>query len=398
MSQGVAVCNCLPKTAWPPTYSNGDYSFRVSYNWTGTVTPYKTGFVFSPPSRSYSNLTASLTGQNFIASTGMQISGNVGVGGATLKFIDGVAKSVTSDSNGNYKINISYGWSGTVTPSKTGYIFTPTNRQYFVVTSNLTGQNYTAQLIRFSIAGNAGVGGATLTYFDGITKTVTATSTGFYTVNVPYNWSGKITPSKAGVYSFTPAYRSYTNVTATITGQNYLANYRAAFASSGIYDGQILESAQGSGVGGTMNSTGVNFAVGDDARNAQYRSILSFPTGQLPDTAVIISAKLKLTLNYIFGTNPMTTNGALVIDLAKPVFGTLPNLELVDFNAAANLNQAGTVATTPVNNVYTGNFVNGALPLVNKLGLTQLRLRFTTPSNNDNGSDFMLFYSGEVGS
>ena len=29
MSQGVAVCNCLPKTAWPPTYKTANIHVQV---------------------------------------------------------------------------------------------------------------------------------------------------------------------------------------------------------------------------------------------------------------------------------------------------------------------------------------------------------------------------------
>jgi CSLREA domain-containing protein len=72
------------------------------------------------------------------------------------------------------------------------------------------------------ISGNAGVAGATLSYTDGITKTVTSDASGNYSFSVSYNWSGTVTPSKAGL-TFTPASRSYTNVVADQTAQDYTA-------------------------------------------------------------------------------------------------------------------------------------------------------------------------------
>ena len=50
---------------------------------------------------------------------------------------------------------------------------------------------------------------------------------GQYSCSVPPGWSGSVTPSLAG-YSFTPASRSYTNVTANQTGQNFIATAAAA--------------------------------------------------------------------------------------------------------------------------------------------------------------------------
>ncbi len=73
------------------------------------------------------------------------------------------------------------------------------------------------------ISGNAGVGEATLSYTNGTPKTVTADGTGNYAIEVPYNWSGAITPSKTG-YAFTPPNHVYVNVVAHQTNQDYIAN------------------------------------------------------------------------------------------------------------------------------------------------------------------------------
>lgn len=72
------------------------------------------------------------------------ISGNVGVAGAILNYIDGTAKKVTADGTGNYTIMISAGWSGVVTPFKKGYAFTPVSRTYTSVNEMLAAQDYTA--------------------------------------------------------------------------------------------------------------------------------------------------------------------------------------------------------------------------------------------------------------
>jgi len=52
------------------TDSTGYYSNAVSHGWSGVVTPNKSGYVFNPPSISYSNVTSDISGQNYTGSTG----------------------------------------------------------------------------------------------------------------------------------------------------------------------------------------------------------------------------------------------------------------------------------------------------------------------------------------
>jgi len=69
--------------------------------------------------------------------------GGTGLAGVTLTF-SGSTGTTASDINGNYSYRVAYGWSGTVTPSKPGYTFTPANRGYTNVTTNLPNQDFTA--------------------------------------------------------------------------------------------------------------------------------------------------------------------------------------------------------------------------------------------------------------
>jgi hypothetical protein len=73
------------------------------------------------------------------------ITGRVSTGAATLSYVDGAPKSVIANASGIYTITVPHGWTGTITPSKTGFFFTPANRPYTTpVTANLTAQNFTA--------------------------------------------------------------------------------------------------------------------------------------------------------------------------------------------------------------------------------------------------------------
>jgi hypothetical protein len=202
--------------------STGAYSITLPLNWSGTVTPAKSGYQFSPKSATFNNLTAPQTIQNFTATMIYVITGNAGIAGATLSYTDGVLQTTIADSSGNYSITVPSGWSGTVTPFKTSYTFLPASRTYSTVTSNQTAQNYIATLITYTLTGNVGVAGATLTYTDGGPKAAIADGTGNYSITVPLGWSGTVIPHKIG-YAFTPANKIYNNVQSNQTSQNYTA-------------------------------------------------------------------------------------------------------------------------------------------------------------------------------
>ncbi len=70
------------------------------------------------------------------------ISGNAGMGGVMLSYNDGGPRTVTTDANGSYSITVLYGWSGTVTPSRTGFTFIPASRTYSYLAADQTHQDY----------------------------------------------------------------------------------------------------------------------------------------------------------------------------------------------------------------------------------------------------------------
>ena len=51
--------------------------------------------------------------------------------------------AIRTDSGGSYRIYVASGWSGTVTPSYSDYVFTPASRPYDGVTSDQANQDYT---------------------------------------------------------------------------------------------------------------------------------------------------------------------------------------------------------------------------------------------------------------
>ena len=80
-------------------------------------------------------------------------SGSIGVYGVTITFSNG-GGTATTDGNGDYSLTISHNYSGTATPSKTGYTFSPPSKTYSNVTANKTGENYTATPLTNPIIGS----------------------------------------------------------------------------------------------------------------------------------------------------------------------------------------------------------------------------------------------------
>ncbi|MGQ9652049.1 MAG: MopE-related protein [Phycisphaerae bacterium] len=201
----------------------------VFYGWSGTATPSKAGYSFTPASRTYSNVTNNHTSQNytgtvqtFTVAGRVTDSGGTGISGV---MIGGLPGNPSTNASGDYTATVNYGWSGTATPSKAGYSFSPASRNYSNLTTNQANQNYTATLGTFTISGrvtNSGGTGISGVTIGGLPGNPSTNASGDYTATVNYGWSGTVTPSKSG-YSFTPASRTYSNVTSNQTSQNYSA-------------------------------------------------------------------------------------------------------------------------------------------------------------------------------
>lgn len=136
------------------TNSEGYYSFSVSQNMGGTLTPTKEKYTFTPSSKSFNVLTMNIENQNF---TGVSeeptipddpvfpetclamvyvmedpdSSGRTPIEDAVITFTGGVEATtivevVIPDRGAVYK-NLPGGWSGTITPSSPTHTFTPSN-------------------------------------------------------------------------------------------------------------------------------------------------------------------------------------------------------------------------------------------------------------------------------
>jgi uncharacterized delta-60 repeat protein len=172
------------------------------------------------------------------------------------------------------------------------------------------------------------------------------------------------------------------------------AETKIILRSTGGRDGWIREKSENSNVGGGLNRVASTIYVGDDRRDRQYRSVLSFNTHLIPDNAVITSAVVRVRRQGIVGDDPFFTHGLLLVDIKNSAFAGNLKLKLSDFRAKA----VGRVRMRETKTLwYNARLKEKDLVLINKYGVTQFRLRFKIDDNDDMSDDYLKFFSGDAG-
>ncbi|MEO6194080.1 MAG: M14 family zinc carboxypeptidase [Thermoanaerobaculia bacterium] len=168
--------------------------------------------------------------------------------------------------------------------------------------------------------------------------------------------------------------------------------------SVAAHDGWVLESSETSNAGGSIDSTATTTSalrVGDATSDRQYKSVVSFDTSSIPDGATILSATVRLLRGTSSGTNPFTTHGTCWADVQTGGFSGSTTLQTGDFQATATVVQAASLSNATSNGTWsTGNLNASGLAAIDKTGTTQLRVYFNLDDNDDNGNDYLGYYSG----
>ncbi|MFC1601401.1 carboxypeptidase regulatory-like domain-containing protein, partial [Candidatus Sumerlaeota bacterium] len=219
------------------TDADGLYLLRVPYGSSGTVEPTLTGYTFFPEVKTYTTVAAAFPDQDYVGFAPVSITGNITnpegqpVADAVVHLItDGLAiASHLTDASGAYTYTVPFGWSGSVQPSLTGYTFVPGSRTYQNLTANAPGQDFlgvpdltiSGRIIDPDGAALADVAIA-LVSDDGIVLTAVVTdANGQYSAtNVPFNWSGAVTPAASGYY-FVPQFITIKNISFDLPEQNF---------------------------------------------------------------------------------------------------------------------------------------------------------------------------------
>jgi LmbE family N-acetylglucosaminyl deacetylase len=187
------------------------------------------------------------------------ISGTItGVGGATLTLSSGGSTVATTTANGSgaYSFTNVLNGSYTVTPSLTGYTFSPTSAAVTVNGANATVTTFAAAVQTYTISGTiTGVAGVTVTLSSGgsTVATITSGASGTtYSITGISNGSYTVTPSLSG-YTFTP-----TSASVTVNGANATATAFTATAQTYTISGTISGAG---GNGATVKLTGAASAT-----------------------------------------------------------------------------------------------------------------------------------------
>ncbi|MHC4643048.1 MAG: Kelch repeat-containing protein [Planctomycetota bacterium] len=294
------------------TDANGYYEVEVSYGWSGMVAPATAGWIFNPDFYSFVNVTNDTAGLDFISFQPL-ISGYIndangsGISGVVVSTSNGATD--TTDANGYYELSVAYNWSGTVTPTNVDWGFLPVNKEYSNITTDQVNQDYTAFKPKISgyIEDSSGLPfeDVTINSNNGGGTDITDTN-GFYEIEVPYNWSGTVTPNKA-YWAFTPERQTYNNIISDHNDQNYTA-YTTNFIIDHYTD--TLSLARGSLTATTVGNLAM-FAGGGTGGSSGVRNIVDIydaETGQW-STDTLSQARWNLAATTV-GHKAMFAGGA----------------------------------------------------------------------------------------
>lgn len=241
------------------------------------------------------------------AASTYSISGTVTVNGVGLKnvkvTIKGTTMSAVTNGLGNYSIHyVPAGSSGTLVPALANYTFTPVSIAFNKLAAALSGQNFTAKIIKpvtYSISGKVtkgkvGLGGVLISFS---TFTATTGTNGAYTIShVPAGTRGRLVPSLAG-YAFTPGYIALSALSANLVNENFTGVVVYAIS------GKVTDQATGLPLGGVTVTIG------------SYSALTSATTGA-----------------YTIRNVPAGTSGALTPTLAGNTF-TPPTITVTNLQA-----------------------------------------------------------------
>ncbi|MBP7052982.1 MAG: hypothetical protein KBE65_18410 [Phycisphaerae bacterium] len=297
----------------PVSDDQGRFSIEVPNDLNGYVMPIKEGYVFNPPFVAFGPASR-IDNVHFTARVvTFAISGNVGVPGVAMKGLPGYA---VADSQGRYRAQVEYGWSGTVTPTREGYCFEPAERVYAQVTADQGNQNYKAQRITLEISGCVGLPGVVM---KGFPVDVLTDSAGVYVVQVDYGWSGTVTPEKEG-YAFMPPSRTFQKVESSLTNQDCTADVMT-FTISGLV--RVLSASGAVGVEGVA-LTGF---PGDVITDANGRFTATVPYGW---TGTVIPSRTGYTFTPQLRKHERVRSRIEAHYEAKPLMHTLSDVAAVD--------------------------------------------------------------------
>lgn len=164
-------------------------------------------------------------------------------------------------------------------------------------------------------------------------------------------------------------------------------------------DGTVTQTDEGSLTEGTPVPKDTVFLLGDGTDNLGQRGILSFSLSTLPQEAVIIGARLRMTRKQGYGNT--TSFGDLLLDMGSPSFGGSPTLTYEDYATTdTDYLDVATSFPYPAGNGYTtfaeisSDYYENLSVLAGTSENIQFRVRFEVEGDNDGALDALSIASG----
>lgn len=217
--------------------------------------------------------------------------------GATVTISGPLGTTVTADSSGKYAFAGLTNGTYILTPTHSGFSFTPASQSITVSGANASVPDFAASSATFSISGTiTGVSGATVALSGASSATTTADGSGNFRFNNLANGNYTVMPSKAGL-SFTPANKAVTINNANVTGVTFSATAQT-YSISGNITG-----AGGSGATVTLSGSAATTTTTDGFSNFTFSKLVN-------GNYALVATKT----GYIFSptTQAVTINGANV--------------------------------------------------------------------------------------
>ncbi|MGO9210641.1 MAG: carboxypeptidase regulatory-like domain-containing protein [Terriglobales bacterium] len=255
--------------------SSGAYTFTGLASGSYTVTPSLSGFTFSPASQPVTVGSVNVTGVNFSTVT-YTLSGTIsgaGGNGTTVTLSGAASATTTANSSGAYTFSGLASGSYTVTPSLSGFTFTPGSQPVTVGSVNVTGVNFsTVTSSTYSISGSlspsANGSAATVTLSGAATATTTADASGNFSFSGLASGAYTVAASKSG-FAISPASQAVTVSGASVTGVSFTAAIALAIDAIATGDGSVAGTSLASGALTTTSANELLLAcIASDAKTA----------------------------------------------------------------------------------------------------------------------------------
>lgn len=287
------------------------------------------------------------------------VSGAVAAG-VTVSLTGASTATATTDSSGNYTFSGLSNGSYTVTPSKSGFSFSPSSQSVTVNGANMAGQNFTSTAIpTFSVSGSVSgsvVSGVTMSLSGTATATTTTDGSGNFSFSGLSNGPYTATPAASG-FTFTPSSQGVTVSGSNITG----VTFTSAVAPTWTISGNITPTTLSAGATVKLTGAATASATVDSSGNYSFTNLQSGMYQVTPTMSGVVFTPASQTVSVSVG------NATGVNFTAQAATGT--GALAIDVNVSKDGTQATTIAS-PAFSTKAGNELLLALITTDYLGGT----------------------------